>query len=108
MENFKYTDLVLVSEMAAGMTKEEILETFFMKEDDLSKDEKIAFAEFYAWGRGMAVHQQVQRLLEQSKGRNGTAATMAFLRRFSKEFEAELDGDGSGSFSFTFGSVEKQ
>jgi hypothetical protein len=92
--------------MAAGMSKEEILETLFIKEDDLSKDERIAFAEFYQWGRGMAVHKTVQNLMEQTKGKGGTPAAMAFLRRFAKEFEGEVEGDNSGSFSFTFGSAQ--
>lgn len=104
MEHLDYVTLVMVSEMAAGMDKEEILDTLFLKREDLDNDERIAFDEFYQWGRGMAVHKVVQNLIEQSKGRAGTPAAMAFLRRFAKEFEGEVEGDTKGNFSFSFGS----
>ena len=103
MDNLDYVTLVLVSEMAAGMSKEEIFDTLYIKAEDLDADEKIAFAEFYQWGRGMAVHKVVKNLIESSKGKGGQQAAMAFLRRFAKEFEGEVEGDTSGSFSFTFG-----
>ena len=104
MKAFDLTALNKVSEMAAGMTKEEIFETFSVDPDKFDKDEKIYFDEFYAYGKGMAVNRVVQNLLESTKGKAGTNAAMAFLRRFSKEFEKEPEGgDGSGEFSFKFG-----
>ena len=95
--------LMLIKDMAAGMTKEEVLETFSIKLEDLSEEEQVFFDEFYNYGRGMAVHRVVTNLVESTKGRQGQAAAMSFLRRFAKEFEGELEGDSSGSFSFTFG-----
>jgi hypothetical protein len=105
MDLLDYTTLMTISEMAAGMSKAEILETFSIDPEDFSKTEQIAFDEFYAYGRGMAVHTVVRNLMDQSRGRTGTVAAMSFLRRFAKEFEADLeDSDTSGSFSFQFGS----
>jgi hypothetical protein len=96
--------LMMVKDMAAGMTKEEVMETFSInKEEDLSEAEIIFFDEFYNYGRGMAVHKVVTNLVESTKGRQGQAAAMSFLRRFATEFAGELEGDGKGSFSFQFG-----
>ena len=108
MEAFDYTDLVLVSNMAAGMAKDEILDTFSVKREDLSADEAIYFDEFYAYGRGMTKHKVIMNLVESTKGRAGQAAALAYLRRFAKEFEEDIDsgGDTSGNFSFSFGKAE--
>ena len=103
MDHLDYVSLVLISEMAAGMNKEEILSTLYLKVEDLDTDEVIAFDEFYNWGRGMAVHKVVKNLIESSKGKGGQPAAMSFLRRFAKEFEGEVESDQSGSFSFQFG-----
>ena len=102
-DTLDFTTLMMVKEMAAGMNKEEILATFSIKAEDLDVDETIYFDEFYNYGRGTAVNQVIQNLLQASKGKGGQQAAMAFLRRFSKEFEGEIEGDSSGSFSFSFG-----
>ena len=106
MDHFDLIDLMAVNEMAAGMNKEEILETFSYKEEDLDADEKIYFAEFFNYGRGMAKRKVINNLIESTKGRSGTNAAMAYLRRFSKEFEGEVEGESTGSFSFKFGTPE--
>jgi hypothetical protein len=106
MDIFDYTSLCTVKDMAAGMTKEEILETFNIKEDDLSKTEQIYFDEFYAFGKGMAVNTVIQNFIESTRGRQGQAAAMSFLKRFAKNFEGEIEGDSSGSFSFSFGKTD--
>lgn len=103
MDMFDLTTLNKVAEMAAGMSKEEIYETFSVDPEDFTKDEKIYFTEFYNYGRGMAINRVVQNLVEATKGRTGTIASMAFLRRFAKEWEGEVEGDASGSMSFQFG-----
>ena len=91
-----------VQEMAAGMNKDEILEAFSLKWEDLDADEVCYFNEFYHFGRGVAVNRVVQNLLEQTKGKAGVQPAMAFLRRFAHEFEGEVDGTADGSFSFNF------
>ena len=98
--------LTYVKDMAAGMTKEEVLQTFSIDKNDFSEEEEVFFDEFYNYGRGMAVHKVITNLVESTKGRQGQAAAMSFLRRFAKEFEGELEGDSSGSFSFRFGTAE--
>lgn len=107
MDTLDYVTLMQIKSMAAGMTREEVLETFSIDEEKFSKDEKIYFTEFYNYGRGMAVATVVNNLIESSKGRHGQAAAMAFLRRFAKEFEGVPEGDSSGSFSFNFGEAKE-
>lgn len=107
MDHFDLIDLMAVNEMAAGMTKDEVLETFNYKWEELDTDEQIYFTEFFNYGRGMAKRRVVNNLIESTKGKGGTPAAMAYLRRFAKEFEGEVEGESAGSFSFTFGSVDK-
>lgn len=95
--------LMYVKDMAGGMTKEEVLTTFSIDVKDFSKEEQIFFDEFYNYGKGMAVHKVINNLIESTKGRQGQAAAMSYLRRFAKEFEGELEGDSKGHFSFQFG-----
>jgi hypothetical protein len=54
----------------------------------------------------MAVHTVIQNLIESTRGRQGQAAAMQFLRRFAKQFEQEIEGDSSGTFSFSFGKAD--
>lgn len=102
MDNFDFTDLMLVYDMAGGLTKEEILQTFFLTAEDLSKTETIYFDEFYAFGQGMAANTVLQNFIESTKGKTGQAAAMQYLKRFAKNFEGEVEGDASGNFSFSF------
>ena len=95
--------LMDVADMAKGMTKEEILAGFTISMEDFSQDEEIFFNEFYNYGKAMGIRVVVNNLVESTKGRQGTAAAMAYLRRFATEFEGEVEGDSSGSFSFSFG-----
>ena len=106
MDTLDYVTLMTVKDMAAGMSKDEVLGTFSIQMDDLTKTERIYFDEFYAFGKGMAVNQVVQNLIESTKGRQGQAAAMSFLRRFAKEWEGEVEGDSGGAFSFSFGKAE--
>lgn len=99
--------LLLIHEMAGGMSKDEILTTFSIEEDDLSVDEKVYFEEFYAHGKGMAIRNVVNNLVESTKGKAGIPAALAYLRRFAKEFEGEADTSANGSFSFNFNDLTK-
>ena len=103
MDILDYITLMTIKDMAAGMTKEEILNTFSIKEDDLSKTEGIYFEEFYQYGKGMAINTVVQNYIASTSGKTGQQAAMQYLRRFAKEFEKEVEGDSSGNFSFSFG-----
>ena len=103
MKLFDYATLVLIHDMAGTMNKEEILNTFNLKEADLSETEKAYFNEFWAFGKGMAIHTVGRNFIESTKGRAGIPAAMAYLKRFAKEYEGTVEGDSSGSFSFTFG-----
>lgn len=103
MDILDYVTLMTIKDMGAAMDKDEILATFSIKWDDLSLTEQIYFEEFLAYGKGMAVNTVVKNLIDSTKGRQGQAAAMSFLRRFGKNFENEIEGDSSGSFSFKFG-----
>jgi hypothetical protein len=92
-----------VADMAKGMTKEEILAGFSINIKDFSTDEQIFFNEFYAYGKAMGIRIVVNNLVDATKGRQGQPAAIAYLRRFAKEFEKEIEGDSDGSFSFSFG-----
>ena len=98
--------LMEVADMAKGMTKEEILAGFTIDPEEFSEDEEIFFNEFYNYGKAMGIRVVVNNLVASTKGRQGQAAAMSYLRRFAKEFEGEVEGDSSGSFSFSFGKVE--
>jgi len=103
MQNLNIVTLNLVAEMAQGMTKEEIFESFSCEADDLEDHELAWFDKFYYYGRGAAVSQVIKNLIETS--RKNPAAGVTFLRRQSKVFEGDLaDGDATETFSFTFGS----
>jgi hypothetical protein len=106
MDILDYVTLMTVKEMGAAMSKEEILDTFSIEWDDLSKTERIYFDEFLAFGKGMAVNTVVQNLIDSTKGKSGQGAAMAFLRRFSENFEKEVEGDSSGEFNFKFGNID--
>lgn len=100
MDSLNYSVLTDVKDMAAGMTKEEILETFTLDWDKLSKDEKIYFTEFYNYGRGMAKKLAVSNLLEATKGKTGIPAALTYLRQFADEFDGvDAVGTGKGEFS---------
>ena len=102
METLDYIILMQVHEMAAGMNKDEIMEAFSMKREDLTTGEIIYFDEFYNYGRGQAVNRVIHNLLDQTKGKAGVQPALAFLRRFAREFEGEETGSADGNFSFNF------
>lgn len=103
MDVLDHDALMMVAEMAGGLTKEEIMVGMNIKSDDLSEEEEIFFDNFYNYGKMMTVHKVFNNLVESTKGRQGQAAAMQYLRRFAKNFEGEVEGDSTGSFSFTFG-----
>lgn len=106
MDLLDYGVLMDVVDMAKGMNKEEILAGFSITMDDLSKDEEIFFNEFYNYGKAMGIRVVVNNLVDSTKGRQGQAAAMSYLKRFAKEFEGEIEGDSTGSFSFSFGKTD--
>lgn len=107
MDLLSYSTLMLVVDMAATMNKKEILDAFSIDEAEFTLDERTYFDEFYAYGKGMAIHTVGQNLIAATRGRNGAQAAMQYLKRFAKEFESDVEGDSTGSFSFTFGSIDK-
>ena len=103
MDILDHDALMLIAEMAGGLTKEEIIKGMDIKEDDFSDEEQIFFDQFYNYGKMRTMHKVITNLVDSTKGRQGQAAAMQYLRRFAKNFEGELEGDSVGSFSFTFG-----
>jgi hypothetical protein len=75
-----------------GLTKEEILMGYTLNWDDLSFADKKAFDERFNYGRIVGVKAMSDSLFLQAKGRNGTAAALAYLLRFGANFPPMSDG----------------
>lgn len=103
MEVLDHDALCLIADLAAGLTKEEIMTGMDINKDDLSEEEVVFFDQFYNFGKMQTMHKVLNNLVESTKGRQGQQAAMQYLRRFAKNFEGEVEGDSSGTFSFRFG-----
>lgn len=103
MEHISHELAVQISEAAElGLTKEEILEGWCLEWDDLTSQEKHYFTKEYAQGKFRGIKNIARDLTSHSKKPAGLAATMAYLRRFSTNFEKQLDDDPSAAESFVF------
>lgn len=75
-----------------GLTKEEILLGYSLCWDDLPDADRKAFEEHFNYGRVVGVKAMSDSLFLQAKGRNGTAAALAYLLRFGANFPPMNDG----------------
>lgn len=75
-----------------GLTKEEILLGYSLDWDRLPIADQEAFDEHYNYGRIVGVKAMSDSLFLQAKGRNGTAAALAYLLRFGTKFEPLAEG----------------
>ena len=106
MENLVYEIAIQISESAElGLTKEEILEGWLLDWHQLTKQEQYYFEKEYAAGKYRGLKNIARDLTAHSKKPQGLAATMAYLRRFSTNFEKQLNDDTTSqeeSFIFNF------
>lgn len=85
-----------------GLTKDEIMEGMSVDFDKLPQADQDAFNEHYSYGRLVGLRQMGDNLFMQARSKQGTAAALAFLARFSKEWQKEVaEGGGDTSFNFT-------
>lgn len=99
---FSDATLTEVQEWArAGITKEEIMEGYSILWEDLPKEDQDAFMEHYKYGRIQGIKQMSDALFLQARGKQGTAAALAFLARFAKEWQKEVSENGDTNFNFS-------
>jgi hypothetical protein len=85
----------------AGITREEIMDGYSLAWEDLPQADQDAFEEHYRYGRIQGIKQMSDALFLQARGKQGTPAALAFLARFSKEWQGEINPDGKQTFNFT-------
>lgn len=100
-ENRDHSDLLvfddsILSEIQSfasrGLTKEEILLGYSIAWEELPPADQKAFDEYFNYGRIVGVKAMSDSLFLQAKGRNGTAAALAYLLRFGTKFEPIAEG----------------
>lgn len=110
LDVFDQATLTEVQDMAkVGMSKEEILDTYSITAEDweaMPKTDRIYFEQFYSYGRGMGVRQVGEYLFQQASSKNGMQASLAYLKRFAKNFEGDVQGE-NGNFSLNMFMGEK-
>lgn len=84
-----------------GLTQAEILEGMSITWDNLDQADRDAFSEHYKYGRLVGLRQMGDNLFMQARSKQGTAAALAFLARFAKEWQKEVAESGDTSFNFT-------
>ena len=88
-----------------GMSETEILEGFSITNEEFEafgKNDKIYFKQFFNYGRAAGLKLVGGHLIEQSKGKGGINASMAYLRRFAENFKGEIAGESGAEFNFSF------
>jgi hypothetical protein len=78
-----------------GLTREEILEGYSIEWDMLSTADQKAFKEYYNYGKVVGLKSMSDALFQQAKGKNGTAAALAYLLRFGAKFEPLNEGSSA-------------
>ena len=99
---FSEAVLTEVQAMAqAGLTKEEILDGFSLSMDQIPEDDMNAFNEHFNYGRVIGLRQMGDNLFMQARSKQGTPAALAFLGRFAREWQKEVNENGDTTFNFT-------
>lgn len=104
--NLKVFDTAVLAEIQGmaqtGLQKDEILEGMSVDWDSLPQADKDAFQEHYSYGRLVGMRQMGDNLFMQARSKQGTAAALAFLSRFAKEWQREVaEAGGDTNFNFT-------
>lgn len=102
LEFFSLNDLETVELMSAGMSEEEVLDYFALDLDELDKETDLKwFSRAFKRGRSVAKRKAVQKLFESMGDRNGSQASIAYLRHFGEKWPNDgSDASSSGKFSF--------
>jgi len=100
---FDSTSLAEAEGLAAGLTRQEVLDYFAVDESVLNSHplDLDLFDKTYRRGRTIAKRVACDYLFVAMKGRNGAAAALAYLRQVGQEWpQAALDTSSSKQFSF--------
>lgn len=85
-----------------GLTRDEILEGYSVVWEKLPEADQAAFTEHYNYGRLIGLKQMGDNLFSQARSKQGTPAALAFLARFAKEWQREVEtAGGNTNFNFT-------
>jgi hypothetical protein len=103
-------DVGTIESRAAGLSKEEVLATYYRTYDELGKDEIALFEKAYARGRALAKFLAVDMLFRQMQGKDGVKGALSYLVRFGDDWPAiedERTKGGEHSFKVVFPHMKK-
>lgn len=104
--NWKFLTTGMLAEVreyaSAGVTLEEMIEGYSINFDEWPVEEKDLFEKNYRLGRMRGIKSMSDNLFSQARSRNGTAAALAFLARFSKPYQTDPELANSELSGFTF------
>lgn len=104
--NWKFISTSMLCEVrqyaSAGVTLEEMVEGYSINFDEWPAEERELFEKNYRLGRMRGIKSMADNLFTQARSRNGTAAALAFLARFSKPYQGDPDLAKSELSAFTF------
>lgn len=101
-DHFEEGDMLVVEEMAAGMSEQEIFDYFSIdSEADLDETEKIYFKKHYKKGKSIGKRKMVNAMMKAANMKGGGAVAASFLAKQGEEWKSDGSGAGSGTFSFT-------
>ena len=91
LKNITSSQLLEIESMSS-MTFEEIMAYFLIDKDEVKEAERKIILMAIARGRAKAIKKATDKLFSNmSDGKQGVQACLSYLKRFSKEFEKEVD-----------------
>jgi hypothetical protein len=100
--SFDKSELADIERLASGLSKAEVLDVFYMLEEELSQEDLDIFNRAYRKGRALAKAQAVDCLFVQMSGRQGVPGALAYLTRLADEWPSESEGNAGKTHSFSF------
>lgn len=92
-----------VETLASSLNENEVLDYYALQPTDLdqSPSDLLWFNRAFKRGRTKAKLQASQALFNQMNQRNGQQACLAYLQRFAKNFEGQVEQSNDKAYSFT-------
>jgi hypothetical protein len=102
---FSDVDLTRIEGLAAGLSRTEILDIYYIGSiDELNHIDSVNFEKSYRKGRALAKATAVNALFSQMNSRDGIKGSLSYLIRFGEEWpniEEESSKNGQHVFKFT-------
>lgn len=98
-------DLSRIEYLAGGLSKEEVLATFYLTTTDVTPADMKVFDLAFAKGRAEAKSKAVNNLFTQMQSRDGVKGALAYLVRFGDDWpsiEEETSKSGERTFKVSF------